>query len=434
MKLDFNDKLPISVKKAMTILEEHGYKTYLVGGAIRDLVMKKKPHDYDLTTEATYEEINTVFKNQGLYSKNFKHDTVNVHFSDMDIEITSFRGNDPTSLKDDLEKRDFTINSLAYSLKEGLIDELDSLSDIKNKIIRASYGPDEDFKDDPLRILRGIRFSGQYGFTIERKTNSSLKKLAPLINSISPERIGEEFLKILILPSSDELIKEYFDVFTSFIPELIPLEGFNQHSSYHEYDVLDHSLKVLNAIKDRNPALCLAALFHDIGKPHTFFMKNGSGHFYGHDEYGAELTKTILTRLKYSNNLIEEVYDLIRYHMAQMDSKKAIKRLMNKLGDNAFKELIELREADIKGCNERNKGPFLSVENIKESYREILANKECFSLKDLAINGKDLIALGIKPGKEIGNVLKELLNNVEEEKVPNDKESLINAVKEMKLL
>lgn len=432
MELSFNDLLPASVKKAMTILEGKGYKAYLVGGAIRDLAMKKVPHDYDLTTEANYEEINQVFKDQGFYSKNFKHDTVNVHFSDMDIEVTSFRGDDPTSLKDDLEKRDFTINSLAYSLKEGLIDDLDSLSDIKDKIIRASYGPDDDFKDDPLRILRGIRFSGQFNFAIEKKTNSSLRKLAPLIKTISPERIGAEFLKILVLPCSDRLIKEYFDVFTSFIPELQPMEGFNQHSAYHEYDVLDHSLMVLRAIKDRNPALCLAALFHDIGKPHTFFMKNGSGHFYGHDEYGAELTKTILTRLKYPNSLIEEVCSLIKHHMAQMGSKKAIKRLMNKLGNSTFKELIELREADIKGCNERNKGPFLAVEKIKESYQEILSNKECFSLKYLAISGNDLIALGMKPSKELGNTLKELLNEVEEDKLPNDKNSLLKAVNNLK--
>ncbi len=424
--MNIEEKIPDSVKDCLLALEKEGYKAFVVGGAIRDLIMGITPHDFDLATSATYEETSIVFKNKGVFSKNFKHDTVNVHYPDMDIEITSFRGDDRSSIESDLKKRDFTVDSLAYSLNDGLIDVCDSRKDIEDKIIRSSYDPYQDFKDDSLRILRGLRLACKFDFKIEKKTEQAMIKESSLINTVSPERIGDEFLKIIVLKNSDEIIRDYFDIFTAFLPELLPMKDFNQHSPYHVFDVLEHSLHVLKYIKDRKPALCLAALFHDIAKPKTFFMKDKIGHFYGHDEEGERITRPILSRLKYSNSLIDECLLLIRWHMVQMDKKKTVKRMMTRLGKDIFYELIELREADIKGCG-REDPPY--IDNLRNMYFEIINNKECFSLKDLKIGGRDLLELGMKPSKEMGKVLNSLLVMVEDDEIENDKDVLIEEAK-----
>lgn len=427
-KTNVSFSLPDSVLKALTLLRKKGYPTYVVGGALRDYLLSVKPHDFDLATSATPEEIHSVFQAFGIYAKSFRHDTVNVHFPDQDIEITSFRGVD---IEEDLKLRDFTLDALAYSPEEGLIDPLGGREDLSGRILRCAYLPKDDFKDDPLRILRAIRIAGKYHLTIEEKTSSALSRYANYLSSVAPERIQEEFLKIIVLKDSDEWIRRYPEVFFTFIPELERMQGFNQRSPYHEFDLLEHTLHVLKAVKDRNPALCTAALFHDVGKPDCFFVRDGIGHFYGHAEKGEEITRKILTRLKCSTDFIEEVAALVKWHMVEIREKKTVKRLMNKLTPPICYEVIELREADIKGCTSHPPSKIPYVEALKKTYQEILTKKEPFSLKDLKINGNDLIALGLKPGKEIGDILSQLLSEVEEGKLENTNEVLTDRAKEL---
>ena len=416
--------LPSSVENAIASLEEKGYQAYLVGGAIRDMFFGLKPKDYDLASDARPEEIAEVFHDLGIYTKNFQHDTVNVHFADQDIEITAFRGEKDT-IESDLGRRDFTLDALAYSPKEGLIDPYEGKEDIASRVLRCTYLPKDDFEEDPIRILRAIRLAGKYHLEMEGKTSNAMHRYAPLLKRISPERIREEFLAIIVLKDADQWIREYLDVFEVFLPELRKMEGFKQHSPYHEFDVLEHSLHALHAVKDRNPALCTATLFHDVGKPDTFFFKDGCGHFYGHADKGEEIVKQILTRLKCSNDFMEEVSSLVKWHMVEIKEKKTVKRLMNRLTPKVFYELLELREADIKGCTSRPPLKIPYVEALKQVYQSILDQKEPFSLKDLKIDGNDLLALGLERGPEVGAILKSLLLKVEDGSLPNEREPLL---------
>lgn len=422
-KKPFVFPLPASVNGAISLLEEKGYQAYLVGGAIRNFFFGVKTKDYDLTSDASPSEIAAVFEKQGIYSKNLKHDTVNVHLEDQDIEITTFRGEKKT-IESDLEKRDFTIDALAYSPSAGLVDPLEGKEDIASHILRCCYLPKEDFQEDPLRILRGIRIAGKYHLQIEEKTSSAMHRYSSFLKQISIERIREEFLQILVLKDADRWIREYLDVFEVFLPELRKMQGFQQHSPYHEFDVLEHSLHVLKAVQDRKPALCMAALFHDVGKPDTFFVKDGCGHFYGHADKGAEIVTSLLNRLKCSKDFIEEVSSLVKWHMVEIKEEKTVKRLMNRLTPEVFYELMELREADIKGCTSKPPVKVPYVEALKQVYQKILSKKEPFSLKDLKMDGNDLLSLGLKPGPEVGTVLKSLLSKVVEGSLPNEKEAL----------
>lgn len=419
--------LPSSVERVLSLLEQNRYQTYLVNDTISDLMLGRKPIAYDLVCDATLSQITEVLQEQGMEIKE-DSDTLLVSFLDEELRITSFQGD----INSYLEQSDFTLHAVAYSSKEGILDPLQGVEDIRNRILRCSDLPKQDFQDDPARILEGILLAGRYHLEIEEKTSSAMHRYGVLLKQISPERLRDGLLSIIVLKDSDRWIREYLDIFEVFLPELRKMEGFDQHSPYHEFDVLEHSLHALKALKDRTPVLCMAVLFHDVGKPDTFFSMNGYGHFYGHAEKGEKIVHDMLSRLHFDEDFILEVSSLVKWHMAEIKEKKTVKKMMIRLSPKVFYELIELREADIKGCRSRYPSKIPYIETLKKTYQEILVEKEPFSIKDLRINGYDLGSLGVPKGPEMGRILKSLFSKVEAGTLPNEKEVLLEeARKEM---
>ena len=424
--------LPHTIVKVLSILNNAGYEGYVVGGAIRDSFLNIEPTDFDIATNASIEEMQSLFNNLKVTNKELKHNTLLLCFSDMNIEITSYRDKEKT-LKGDLLLRDFTINSLAYSKETGIIDYNNGIEDIKNKTIRLNGNDDSRFIEDPIRILRAIRLSGMLKFDIDKKTINYMFANAHLINDMSKERINDEFTKILLLDKPSLYLRKYFDIFTSFIPELEPLKGFDQNTPYHIYDCLEHTLVVVDNV-EKDKVLRLAALFHDSGKPHSYTEdENGIGHFYGHYKISVDIAKKVLTRLKYDNNNIKKVLKLIKFHDYPLTlSEKSLKKLIHKFGQSEIYILLELKKADNLGQNPNYRNRLNEIEEARLMIEKIIIGDNCFSIKDLKINGKDLIKIGIKEGKEIGYILNQLLNLVINNEISNNYDDLIEKAIELK--
>lgn len=412
--------LPKEVNTIITKLNEHSFEAYVVGGALRDLILNKSPNDYDIATSATYEQIKEVFKKHKIIPYGLKHGTIILRINKKNFEITTFRGK---SLKEDLSLRDFTINSLSYSPNEGLIDYVGACKDIQNKTIRINGTDDEIFKKDPLRILRAIRFASTLSFKIEETTKKYILKNYTLLDNVSKERIRDELIKILCSKESTKYLDEYFDVFSYLIEELKPLKGFKQNNPYHYLDVWKHTLSVIEHV-DNDRELKLAALFHDIGKPCAYSEKDGIGHFYKHPIFSKQIAKENLSKLNLDNKTMHNVLTLIEYHDYYINNKKQLKKLLNIIGDTLFLKLINLKKADIIAQSPRYLSRLNEMDQILEENKNIIKNKECFTLQDLQINGDDLLLLGLK-NKHMGKILNNVLDKVINEELPNDKITLI---------
>ncbi|MDD3225575.1 MAG: CCA tRNA nucleotidyltransferase [Clostridium sp.] len=430
--------LPKNVEYIIKTLNDNNYSAYAVGGCIRDSILKKQPNDWDITTSAYPEDIIKLFDKT--FKTGLKHGTVTVLVNNELYEITTFRidgtysdNRHPddvsftSSLFDDLKRRDFTMNSLAYNYKDGLIDPFNGKSDIENKILKCVGDPDQRFNEDALRLMRAVRFSCQHNFKIEDNTLSSICKNCDLIKNISVERIREEFSKILLSekPSRGIRALQTTGLLEFIMPELNSCIGFNQMNPYHDKDVFEHIMKVLD---NCNYSLIsrLAGLLHDIGKPLCFSIdKNNIGHFYNHNQVSSVIAKKILTRLKYDNNTIKIVCILVKEHMVVANQMKdpALKRFMARVGTQNLPELYNLLSADLKG----HKPPydFSRITRLKKSIQNIIDKKEPFSLKQLAVNGNDLINIGYKKDPSLGNELKELLDIVIKNPALNTKSSLL---------
>jgi len=421
-------------------LNDLNFESYICGGAIRDILLGKTVKDFDITTQATPKEVMDIFK--GRYTvlpTGIDHGTVTVMVNKIPIEVTTFRvdgdysnGRHPDSVKfvrnvkDDVERRDFTINGLLYNGQD-IIDYVGGLSDLKQKKIRAIGKADDRFRDDSLRMMRCIRFSCQLGFNIVKSTIQSIERNAELIKNVSQERIRDELIKILMSdkPSKGIGLLAKTNLLKYILPELQACVGFDQHNKYHRKNVFDHILKVLES----TPAvlnLRLAALFHDISKPETFTIgEDGCGHFYGHHKVGADKTREIMKRLKFDNETIDNVCILVYEHMSRYPKLRegSAKKLLKRLGERNVDDLINLQIADIIG----SKPPF-DFENVillKNELKRIIEFKEPIDVNQLAINGHDLIELGIKPGKRMGEILNELLLLVMDKPEMNTKEQLL---------
>jgi tRNA nucleotidyltransferase (CCA-adding enzyme) len=426
-----NIDIPDQVTKILDILYKNNYEAYIVGGAIRDYMLGIIQKNYDIATNATVSEMHAIFDGFKVIQTNLKHDTLIILIDDMNIELTTYRDIFKT-LKGDLLLRDFTINSLAYSPKTDIIDYCNSIDDINNKIIRINGNDDGRFIEDPLRILRAIRLSSTLNFNIDDVTKNYMFRDATLLNNISVERINDEFSKILVSAKAKDYIREYFDIITVFIPELAPLKGFSQNNPWHVYDCLEHTLVVLDNV-DNNIVMRLSALFHDSGKPATYTEDvNHIGHFYDHYKVSMEICKKVLRRLKYSNDIIDRVVHLINYHDYPLTlTKKSIKKLLNYFGEKDIYNLLALKRADNLGQNPDCFSKMPSIDDAENIINDIINEQECFSQKNLKIDGKDLIKIGITDGKEIGYILKELLNLVVDESSVNEKDTLIEKAKEL---
>ena len=426
------------VATALKKLRQSGFEAYIIGGCVRDRLLGNTPKDYDITTSALPEETEKVFSKFRIIETGIKHGTVTVLINKSPIEITTYRIDSEysdnrrpdsvvftKSLREDAARRDFTMNAIASDENGNIVDYYGGTDDIKNKIIRCVGDPNERFNEDALRILRAIRFSSVLDFEIESKTRDAIFNNKELLKNISAERIASEFTKILCGKNARRVIMEYIDVIGVFIPECLPMKNFDQRNFHHIYDVLEHTAFTVENIPDE-PILRLAAFFHDIGKPQTFFIENGIGHFYGHSEVGAKMAKKILSRLKYDNHTRDSVYSLVRYHDTQIEEKKsAVKRCMNKHGDIFF-DLLKLKRADnlAQAPEYHNRTEY--VDRIQKIAEDIIANQECFSLKQVAVNGSDLIKVGFTPGKLIGECLNDILDKIIKGELDNDKQILLD--------
>ena len=431
--------IPDYVEFIIDSLEEKGHEAYIVGGSVRDMLLGKRPKDYDITTDAFPEQIEYIFFNFKTINVGKEYGTIIISQEEGDVEVTTFRqdgryidGRRPewvsfsSNIIDDLSRRDFTINAMAYNKKTGIIDSYNGRGDLGNKIIRTVGNPYERFSEDYLRILRAVRLSTQLNFKIEEETFNAGKKYGLGISRVSMERITKELFKILLskTPSKGIRLLEEIGVLNIIIPEIVPTIGFEQKNPHHRLDLYNHILCVL----DNTPPIIqvrLAALFHDIGKPKTLIIdEDGIGHFYSHDKLGAEMSKKALERFKCSNELIGKVYVLVKEHMNHHVNfkEKGLKRLIRRVGEDEILNLIDLQKADIK-CSNKD----ASIDHIIEresKIESILKKEEPYEVNQMNINGKDLIDLGFKEGELIGEILEYLLEKVMEDSELNDREIL----------
>lgn len=432
--------IPAAPKMLMQILIDAGYQAYVVGGCVRDSLLGKVPHDWDICTDALPEQMQKCFKEYRVIETGLKHGTLTVMDDDVGYEITTFRVDGDYSdhrhpdsvkfvgnLKEDLQRRDFTMNAMAADMSGKIIDYFNGMSDLSCGYIQCVGNANDRFQEDALRILRALRFVSRYDFHIRPETEKAMLENRNLLLSISPERINHELSEILLGTFCYNALNGYEDIYAVFIPEIAKCVGFEQHSPYHLKSVWNHTIAAIQ-FAPKDLYVRLALLYHDIGKPECFTMVNRVGHFYGHAAISRIIAEKSLRNLRYDNKTIQFVTQLVESHdITIVPDKKVIRRCLNKLGVEQFYRLLDLKAADDMGkinLNER-----LQKSEIKKLTEEILEaqrqQQECFSLKDLAINGDDLLGIGYKPGKLVGYCLNTLLSAVIDGILENDKESLL---------
>lgn len=439
-----NIKLPSQVEQILNIFEENGFEAYIVGGCVRDSILGVEPKDWDICTSALPEQTLNLFKDFKVIETGLQHGTVTVVIDSMSIEITTYRIDGEYSdnrrpdkveftrnLKEDLSRRDFTINAMAYNPKIGLIDYFEGQRGIKNKEIKCVGNPNMRFNEDALRIMRALRFASVLGFNIEDETRVSIEHNKELLHNIAVERIAGELNKLLLGVNVKSILNDYKYVINEFIPEIEQTFNFKQNNPHHKLDVWSH---IVESVSNSKPDLIirLTMLLHDIAKPICYTEENGVGHFYGHPKYSADMAVNILKRLKYETAIINNVNELVSYHdVGIMASRRVIKRLLNKVGVETFLQLLDVKRADIKAQNIEYIDRLNKIDEVKNLLSTILEERQCFSLKDLKINGKDLINIGVQQGKDIGIILNKLVGLVIDDEIENEREVLLVKAKEL---
>ena len=435
--------LPKNVRSCIDTLEKAGFEAYAVGGCVRDSLLGLAPHDYDLCTNALPAQTASLFPGHTLVRSGEKHGTIGVVFDKEVMEITTFRteGGYQDSrhpgwvrfvpdVKEDLSRRDFTVNAMAYNPKTGYIDPFGGQEDLQKGILRAVGDPATRFTEDALRILRGVRFGVRFSLTPTEDTLAAMNALSPLMDNLARERVFDELCKLLPLLKAEDFAC-YATVLTRVIPPLAATLGFDQKNPHHIYDVYTHTAYVVeNAPKDL--AVRWAAILHDCGKPGCFTLdKKGIGHFYGHADASAQMADALLLQLKAPTALRERVVLLIEKHMTPLEpDKKILRRRLGQYGVDALQQLIALQKADCIGTGTHEDDRFETIAALVE---EILQEQACLTLRDLAANGKDLQEIGFAPGKEMGACLSWLLEQVQDEQLPNEKDALLTAAQSFQL-
>ena len=445
---DVKIKMPGKVNKIIGVLQEAGFEAYAVGGCIRDSLLGRTPNDWDITTSAKPMEVKALFSHT--IDTGIQHGTVTILLDREGFEVTTYRidgeyedGRHPKevsftgSLEEDLKRRDFTINALAYNETAGLIDIFEGQKDLKDGIIRCVGNAEERFTEDALRMLRAIRFSAQLGYRIEENTLAAIHKLAGNLEKISAERIQTELLKLIVSPHPDYLRTAYeCGVTKVFFPEFDLAMETPQNHPHHCYNVGEHILHSLLEIP-ADKVLRLTMLLHDIAKPQCLTVdEKGITHFHGHEGMGAEMSRVILRRLRMDNDTTDKVCRLVRFHdygNGVAPDRRIVRRAVNKIGEDFFADFLLVKKADLLA-----QSMYLREEKLSNlaawdaCYREIREAEECVSLRTLAVNGKDLIAAGLQPGRELGDILKQLLDEVLENPEKNEKDYLISRAKELR--
>ncbi|MCM1025097.1 MAG: HD domain-containing protein [Roseburia sp.] len=440
-------KIPDGANYIIETLQSAGFEAYAVGGCVRDSVLGREPQDWDITTSARPEQVKALFPYT--VDTGLQHGTVTVLRERVGYEVTTYRidgvyedGRHPKevtftpSLREDLRRRDFTINAMAYNDRAGLIDIFGGMEDIREGIIRCVGSARERFGEDALRMLRAIRFSAQLGYRIDGEALEGIRQLASALRNISAERIQAELVKILTSPHPDRLREAYWLGITKiFLPEFDRAMETEQNHPHHKYSVGEHILQSMLAVRaDR--ILRLTMLLHDIGKPAVRTVDDdGITHFYDHAAVSAELARKILRRLKFDNETTARVCRLVMYHdygNSVDPTMRILRRALNRIGEDAFPALFEVKRADLAAQSDYLREEKQErLKNWEEMYEEVQRQKQCVSLKTLAVSGSDLIAAGMKPGRELGAVLQGLLELVLEEPSRNTREELLEEAAKM---
>lgn len=452
--LDIKIRMPKGASYIIDELNKNGFEAYIVGGCVRDSLLGNEPHDWDITTSATPQQVKGIFKRT--VDTGIQHGTVTVlvdklhsEGGEYSYEVTTYRVDGvyenhrrpkevsfSTSLSEDLKRRDFTINAMAYNDEEGVIDIFGGREDLSNKLIRCVGEPAERFDEDALRILRAVRFAAQLGFSIDEPTKKAMKNQAKYLHDISAERIREELTKLIISDNPSMLVTAYETGITKeFLYEFDLMMNTPQNNPNHIYSVGMHTIKVMEHVP-KDVALRYAALLHDVGKPDCRTTdENGTDHFYGHQEKSSNMAYDILKRLKFDNETIEKVTKLVLYHdygIAGDVGIKSFRRFLAKLGIDNFDDFIIIRNADRLGQSDYNQDKKKeNIAKLKNMYDKVISENQCLTIRDLKIDGKDLIELGMKPGRELGIVLKSLLEQVLDEPSLNEKNKLLQLAKNM---
>lgn len=439
-------EISYGAKKIITLLENAGYEAFAVGGCVRDYIMQRPCDDIDITTSAAPIQTEKVLadNNIAFIETGIKHGTVTALVDGAAFEVTTYRTDGAykdsrhpenvefvTDIREDLSRRDFTINAIAYNDNAGFVDLFSGRADIDNKLIRAVGDADKRFKEDALRIMRAIRFAAVLGFDIEAETKKALFDNKELLKKVSAERIFTELSKLLLGDNVFNVLMEYRAVLAAVIPELEPIFNVAQNTKWHIYDVWQHTCKAVEQ-SPKDLSLRLTMLFHDIGKAYARTTdENGTDHFKGHQKISADYTETALKRLKVSNELYDRVMYLVPIHDMHIGTdKKKIKKWLSKAGESRLRDLIEVKRADKLAQNpEMTAQELRNLDITKKILDEIIAEGEPFTVKDLAVNGNDLIASGLK-GRQIGTALNLLLDRVIENELPNHKDCLIQYLSE----
>lgn len=433
-------QMPEAANYIIQTLMAHGYEAYIVGGCVRDSVLGRTPQDWDITTSATPEQTKALFRRT--IDTGIEHGTVTIMMDHVGYEVTTYRVDGKyedhrrpkevtftASLLEDLKRRDFTINAMAYNEQEGLVDIFGGAEDLRRGIIRCVGVPQERFDEDALRILRAVRFAAQLDFEIEVKTRQAIREKAEFLRDISAERIQVELTKLITSDHPERIIDAYELGITAIVlPEFDTMMETPQHTVYHKYDVGRHTVAVIQNI-DATPVLRWAALLHDSAKPECRTTdEQGVDHFYGHPKAGKAIARRVLRRMKLDNDTIQRVERLVEWHDFGLDgtvTKKTLRRALNRMGPDLFDDYAKLRRADMLGQSDyMQEKKQQDYRHLLEMYREIREAQECLLIRDLKLDGKDLIAMGVQPGPDMGKILNDLLQQVLEEPQLNTKEKL----------
>jgi len=437
-------EIPTEVKAILRRLEDAGFEAWCVGGAVRDLLLRRVPGDWDVTTSARPEEVMALFGESAIPT-GLQHGTVTVG-GGRGVEVTTYRRDGEyldnrrpesvvftSSLQEDLARRDFTVNAIALNLRGELADPWNGMADLKAGVLRAVREPEERFREDALRIIRGLRFASRLGFFIEENTERAIRRCAPLLRNIAVERLRVELTGLLCGEHVLPVLLAYPDVLGVFIPEITPCVGFEQHTVYHCYDVWEHIARSVAAVPPQ-PVLRYTMLFHDLGKPDTFTVDDeGNGHFYGHYRTSTVAAERIMDRLRFDHQSKRQILTLVEHHDAPLPlTEKGVRKNLARYGEETLRLLLQVKRADNLAQADAFRDRQQLIDQWEQLLQVVLAGDSCFSLKQLAVRGNDLLAIGMS-GPAVGETLRELLELVMDEQLPNDRAALLEYVKETRV-
>lgn len=432
--------IPSGAKQIINTLNDSGFEAYVVGGCVRDSILGMSPKDWDICTSATPDEMKACLEFRTI-DTGLKHGTITVVIDNDTYEVTTFRKDGDysdnrhpdsvefvLSLEEDLARRDFTINAMAYNETVGLIDKFGGLNDLKQRIISCVGNPDDRFNEDALRIMRAMRFASTYEFSIQKETAQSIHSNKNKLLNIANERIQTELVRMLCGDGILNILLDFNDVITTIIPEMKPCVGFDQKNRFHQYTIYDHIVHAVSNYTGMDTSVNVALLLHDIGKPQCYSEDENGGHFHGHSVPSHKITEVILDRLRFDNKTKREVSELVLFHDSYIDpTPKSVKKWLNKIGEERFRQLIQVKRADISAHKQGTfEARIIWCNSLLSILENVIKEKDCFTIKDLNIDGFAIMTLGVSQGKIVGDILNHLLDKVINGEIKNDISDLID--------